>query len=154
MKIRVFTDGAFCKDKNIGGWAVLFAHEKKYEVHSGKISGGSNNHAELFAVVKALEHIEKENKKYEIIEIYTDASYVINNITNNNIVKWYKNAWQTKKKKLIKNACLWDRLYNLFFKLKQKEVDIKFIKVKAHSGNMFNDMVDQLAKKEINIIKK
>ena len=42
--------------------------------------------------------------------------------------------------------------YVEFYKNASKHVDVDFIKVKGHSGDKYNDMADELAKKALGII--
>ena len=90
---------------------------------------------ELIAPIKA---IQKFKKKSEIF-IYTDSTYVKDGITNW-IKKWEKNGWKTAKKKPVKNKELWKKLKNL-----SSKHSIKWIWVKGHAQNKYNNIVDELA---------
>jgi len=79
--------------------------------------------------------------KEETVEIYTDSKYVKLGITEW-INKWINNGWKTSKKENVKNKKLWLELHELNSSLK-----IKWIWVKAHTGNPLNEEVDMLAKK-------
>lgn len=58
-----------------------------------------------------------------------------------------KNNWKTASKEPVKNKELWQKLYNL-----TKIHKVKFIKVKGHSDNEFNNRCDELARGEISRI--
>lgn len=45
------------------------------------------------------------------------------------------------------------RAYKKYYEEMTKKIDIKFVKVKAHSGNEYNEMADRLAKKALGIEK-
>ena len=53
-------------------------------------------------------------------------------------------GWRTADKKPVKNQDLWERLFDLM----QKHV-VKFIKVKGHADNEYNNRCDALARAEI-----
>ena len=55
-----------------------------------------------------------------------------------------KNGWKTSSKKDVKNKILWIQLDKLVNKNK-----IKWEWVKGHSGNKFNEKVDELANEAI-----
>lgn len=66
------------------------------------------------------------------------------------IAKWCNGEWEAKKKGTIE--------YVKFYNQVSSKVKIKFIKVKSHSGNKYNDIADNLAKealetKKINDVK-
>ena len=75
------------------------------------------------------------------MEIYTDSKYVKLGITEW-IYKWEKNNWKTSKKEDVKNKDLWLQLYEL-----NKSFKIKWIWIKAHTGDPMNEEADSLAKK-------
>lgn len=54
------------------------------------------------------------------------------------IAKWCTGEWQAKKPGTI--------TYKKYFDSIKNDVDIKFVKVKSHSGDEFNDLADKLAK--------
>lgn len=54
------------------------------------------------------------------------------------IAKWCTGEWQAKKTGTI--------AYKQYFDNIKKDVNVKFVKVKSHSGDEFNDLADKLAK--------
>ena len=141
MKYKIYTDGACSGNPGPGGWAALILqnnNEVKYML-SGNENNTTNNKMELIAPIKA---IQKINVKSEIY-IFTDSTYVKDGITVW-IKKWEKNGWKTSSKKPVKNIELWKKLKNL-----SSKHSIKWIWVKGHSQNKFNNIVDELAQKAI-----
>jgi len=134
--IKIYTDGSCLKNPGNGGWAAIININSEIVKISGSVKDTTNNKMELMAPIKALQEI----KEQQPIEIYTDSQYVKLGITDW-IHKWIKNNWQTSKKEPVKNKELWIQLYEL-----NKSNDIKWIWVKAHSGNILNEEVDLLAK--------
>tara|TARA_B100001029_G_scaffold108725_1_gene89752 strand:+ start:2327 stop:2758 length:432 start_codon:yes stop_codon:yes gene_type:complete len=137
MKYKIYTDGACSGNPGPGGWAALILqnnNEVKYML-SGNENNTTNNKMELIAPIKA---IQKINVKSEIY-IFTDSTYVKDGITVW-IKKWEKNGWKTSSKKPVKNIELWKKLKNL-----SSKHSIKWIWVKAHAQNKYNNIVDELA---------
>ena len=134
--ITIYTDGSCLNNPGNGGWAAIININNDIKKISGSVKDTTNNKMELIAPIKALQEI----KKKQPIEIYTDSQYVRLGITDW-VHKWIKNNWQTSKKEPVKNKELWIQLYEL-----TNSFDIKWIWVKAHSGNLLNEEVDLLAK--------
>ena len=134
--ITIYTDGSCLDNPGNGGWAAIININNDVKKISGCVKNTTNNKMELMAPIKALQEI----KEKQSIEIYTDSQYVRLGITDW-VHKWIKNNWQTSKKEPVKNKELWIQLYDL-----NKSHEIKWIWVKAHSGNIINEEVDLLAK--------
>jgi|TARA_B100001741_G_scaffold234634_1_gene195695 ribonuclease HI len=136
MKYKIYTDGACSGNPGKGGWAAIILNEKSIQ---SNVSGGenrtTNNRMELMAPIMALNKIKKSS---EII-IYTDSKYVKDGITEW-IKKWKLNNWKSANKKPVKNKDLWIKLDN---SCQKHKVTWKW--VKAHAGNKFNNLVDELA---------
>ena len=138
MEYKIYTDGACSGNPGPGGWGVVIIDKDNNQINiSGKEKNTTNNRMELMAPINALKKIDQNSK----IEIYTDSQYVKLGITEW-IHKWIKNNWQTSKKEDVKNKELWIELYEL-----TKKLQINWIWVKAHAGNILNEEVDLLAKK-------
>lgn len=60
------------------------------------------------------------------------------------IQKWCNGEWKAKKEGT--------KRYVEFYKDASKLVDVDFIKVKGHSGDKYNDLADELAKKALGLI--
>lgn len=152
MKVRIFTDGACSENPGPGGWAVVFNSASKCHTISGNEKLTTNNRMELRAVIEALKRIIAKEKKLKMsdftYEIYSDSAYVVNTINNHWIEAWQKNNWQTTKREDVKNRDLWEEFSKLRKEARQLGILIDLIKVKGHSGNTFNELVDKLAKEE------
>ena len=152
MKVRIFTDGACSENPGPGGWAVVFNSASKCHTISGNEKLTTNNRMELRAVIEAFKRIIAKEKKLKMsdftYEIYSDSAYVVNTINNHWIEAWQKNNWQTTKCEDVKNRDLWEEFSKLRKEAKQLGILIDLIKVKGHSGNTFNELVDKLAKEE------
>ena len=141
-KILIYTDGACSGNPGPGGWgAILMYKEYKKEISGGN-NDTTNNIMEITAVIEALKLL-KEPCNSEV-EVYSDSAYVVNAFNNGWIYNWKKNNWKTASKDPVKNKELWEILYELV-----RRFNVKFIKVKGHSDNEFNNRCDELARGEI-----
>ena len=119
-----------------GGWgAILMYGENKKEI-SGAKEITTNNIMEITAVIEALKLLKEECD----VDIYSDSAYVVNAFNQGWIYNWQKNNWKTAGKDPVKNRELWEELYSL-----TKKHTVKFVKVKGHSDNEFNNRCDFLA---------
>ena len=135
-KVLIYTDGACSGNPGPGGWgAILFYEENKKEIW-GNSPNTTNNIMELTAVIEALKLLKVECE----VELYSDSAYVVNAFDKGCIYNWKKNNWRTSGKDDVKNRELWEELDALTQKHK-----VKFIKVKGHSDNEFNNRCDYLA---------
>ena len=138
VEVEIYSDGACLGNPGPGGWgAILMAKDKKKEI-SGSESDTTNNRMELTGVIEALKTLKKPAQ----VKLYTDSKYVIDGITKW-IFSWKKTQWRNSNRKLVKNADLWQNLDHEVQKHK-----IKWIWVKGHNGNFYNELVDNLARKQ------
>lgn len=153
MRVRIFTDGACSENPGPGGWAVVINTEEKCYTVSGNELNTTNNRMELMAVIEAFKKILVKSNNNDTFEIFSDSAYVVNTINNNWIETWQSNNWKTTKGENVKNKDLWESLIELRRKINQKGVVVTITKIKGHSGNTFNELVDKLAKEESMIAK-
>ena len=136
--VEVFTDGGCRGNPGPGGWgAVLRFGGHKRELW-GSEENTTNNRMELLAAISALEAMTEPC----MVVLTTDSTYVKDGITRW-IRNWRANGWKTAAKKPVKNKDLWMKLDNACLKHK-----ITWKWVKAHAGNKYNNLVDELAVSE------
>ncbi|WP_399388665.1 ribonuclease HI [Thermoanaerobacterium sp. CMT5567-10] len=139
-EIDIYTDGACSGNPGPGGWgAVLIYNDIKKEI-SGYEENTTNNRMELTAAIKALSLLKRSCK----INLYSDSSYLINAFNQKWIENWQKRGWLKSDKTPVENKDLWLKLLDL-----SSCHDIKWIKVKGHSDNEYNNRCDKLATDEI-----
>ena len=128
-----------------GGWGtILMCDGVKKEISGGK-KDTTNNVMEITAVIEGLKLL-----KYSCeAEIYSDSAYVVNAFNQKWIEAWKKNGWKNSKKEDVKNRELWEELDKLTNTHK-----VKFIKVKGHSDNEYNNRCDELARNAIKFERK
>jgi len=136
MKYKIYTDGACSGNPGPGGWAaIIIVNNEIKDMFSGNEKNTTNNQMELMAPIKAIQKFKKKSE----ISIFTDSTYVRDGITTW-IKKWEKNGWKTASKKPVKNKDLWKKLKNL-----SSKHSIKWIWIKGHSQDKYNNLVDELA---------
>lgn len=147
--VEVYCDGACSSNGTegaVGGWAYKIDLGEGYYVTSyGSVVGTTNQRMELTAVIGALNRILRDLRNVDCIIVYSDSAYVVNCFNQNWMAKWKKNGWRNSNLQLVKNKELWEKLDGLVQKFKK----VEFRKVKGHSGNHGNELVDKLAKKAI-----
>lgn len=132
QQLSIYTDGSSRGNPGPGGYgAILFWGSQRKELSQG-YRRTTNNRMELMAVIAALQALKKPGVD---IVIYSDSSYVVNAVEK----KWLNN-WLRINFKDKKNADLW-RLYAELAKAHK----IKFVWVKGHADNPYNNRCDELA---------
>lgn len=131
-KITVFTDGACSGNPGPGGWA--------WAVPGGRFASGydprtTNQRMELTAVLKAVDSLDG------VLDVVTDSTYVANCFRDRWFDGWLRRGWKNSAGKPVANRALWEPLVEAFeagrFGVPRW--------VKGHSGDVMNDLVDQLA---------
>lgn len=141
-EIVAYTDGS-CVD-HTGGYGYIIIHNNKEIPISGKVPTypTTNQVAELYAIYSLL-HYLVQNHKNDLIEngltIYTDSKYSIGCLTEW-YASWLKNGWMNSKGDPVANKQLIQEILNLSVGL-----NIEYKHVKAHNGDKYNELADQLA---------
>ncbi|MCL2587643.1 MAG: ribonuclease HI [Firmicutes bacterium] len=138
--LRIYTDGACSGNPGPGGWAAILLFGEKIKEISGFQADTTNNQMELRAAIEGLKAV----KKVVPTELYSDSSYVVKAFNDGWIFGWQKNGWKTANKEPVKNKELWVELFSLVNKIRPK-----FIWVKGHASNQWNNRADELAVSEI-----
>ena len=139
MNYKLYTDGSCHGNPGPGGWAFLIHNgETIICKKSGRMNLTTNNQMELSAAIEAINNFKLISSE-KTVSIYTDSKYVIDGI-NSWIHGWKKNNWMTSAKKPVKNVELWKKLDEYAASL-----IISWHWVKGHSGDVYNDQVDQMA---------
>ncbi len=131
----VYTDGACSGNPGPGGWAWAVAPDGT-RFDSGGEPVTTNQRMEITAVLEALRALVGEGP----VEVVSDSTYVVNCFRDKWYVRWAANGWRNAKKQPVANADLWRPLIELV-----EANDVTFRWVKGHSGDLLNDLVDQLA---------
>lgn len=147
VNLRIFTDGACSGNPGPGGWAIVVNRNEKCDVLSGGDKETTNNRMELTAAIRAVDYVLKHkllDGEYTGVDIISDSAYVVNAINKAWLHAWKMNGWKTASKSDVANKDLWQIMYSKYVLCNGK---VKFVKVKGHSGNSFNEMADKEARK-------
>lgn len=167
MDIMIWGDGGSHnngKYKGIGACATVIVSKGLYpelgkkEISKG-FTGTTNNEMELLAVINGLSEIVDRISDIEdnsTITVTSDSAYVINCINQCWYVKWRMNGWRNSNNQPVANKDLWENLLEKyeFIRSNLKIDEIKFVHVKGHNGNLWNERCDKLCTSKISNIKK
>ena len=119
IKTKVFSYGAVIFDNGEVKMNEAFSDEELAQMRNvaGEIQG---------AMAAMSYRVQHEKTK---LDLYYDYE---------GIEKWCTGEWKTNKRGTIE--------YKAFYESVRDRLDIRFVKVKGHSGDKYNDMADRLAK--------
>lgn len=137
--IEIYTDGSSTKSRSGWGWVLPWPNGAT-ETGAGQETGATNQRMELMAAWKALEFWANNYKDQDDVTIYSDSAYFCNCYFDKWWVNWICNGWVNSKKEPIANQDLWEKLIP-YFDMPQ----VHIVKVKGHSGHVYNDIADKLA---------
>lgn len=129
-ELVVYVDGSYRnKDKSHSYGVYMFNDEEEYTYSKRffKDSEMRNVSGEIKGAMRAMEEAVKLGKK----KIYLHYDY-------EGIRSWALGFWKTNKEGTI--------YYKSFYDSIKDKLEVKFIKVEAHSGVKYNELVDKLAK--------
>jgi ribonuclease HI len=133
-EIKIYTDGASKGNPGPGGYGVILMSGIYIKELSEGYALTTNNRMELLAVIVGLEALKQEPCN---VTVFSDSKYVIDTVEKKWIQSWCKNNFKNKK-----NKDLWLRYLDV-----AKKHCIKFVWVKGHDGNAYNERCDHLAVK-------
>lgn len=137
-ELIAYVDGSFgVNDTDYSYGMVIIDCEGNIEKFNEKISDKEtasmrNVAGEIAGSMAAMKYALEKNK-----DIYIFYDY-------QGIESWCTGAWKTNKDETKK--------YKVYYDEVTKMINIKFVKVKGHSNNKYNDMADSLAKEALGII--
>lgn len=130
--MMVYTDGSARGNPGKGGYGVvMISGSYKRELFQG-FRCTTNNRMELLAVIVALEALKKPRTQ---VTIYSDSKYVVDSVEKRWVFNWNKMGFKGKK-----NVDLWKRFLVVY-----PLHSVKFVWVKGHAGNLYNERCDVLA---------
>ena len=94
----------------------------------------------IFAVIAGLRCLKESCD----VTIYSDSAYTVNAFNEGWIQGWKTNGWKKADGKPVLNADLWLELLSLM-----EPHEIRFVKVKGHADNEYNNRCDALARAAI-----
>lgn len=133
-KIEIYVDGSWNEKLKQYGYAFVAVKNNKvldtyyYKGNNSRYIESRNIAGEIVATLKAINYAIENG--YNVVEIFYDYQ---------GIEAWATGRWAAKKP--ISEA------YVHHIKKLLSQIKITFTKVKAHSGNNFNNQADNLAKR-------
>lgn len=134
-EVDIYTDGACSGNPGPGGWAAILKKGEAEKEISGAEAMTTNNRMELTAAIKALEEL----KRPCAVTLYSDSRYLVDSVTKGWVFSWQKKNW-IKQGKSVPNTDLWLRLLGLL-----ETHEVRFVWVKGHASNPYNNRCDELA---------
>ncbi|NLM24641.1 MAG: ribonuclease HI [Firmicutes bacterium] len=134
--VEIYTDGACSGNPGPGGWGAVLIYGDQIKEISGSAENTTNQRMELQAAIEALKLLKEPCQ----VNLYSDSAYLVNAFNQNWLASWQKRNWLNSKKEPVSNRDLWEELLAL-----SQIHKIKWIKVKGHSNNQWNNRCDQLA---------
>lgn len=133
-ELIIYSDGSYNDELKLSSYGVVYLQNKIPELYNSGIvddkNGTRNVIGEITGVLEGLKyaHYKKKKKVY----IYHDYE---------GLSKWVSKEWK------LTSA---DAFYYIEELEKYKnEIEIEFVKVRAHSGEKYNEICDKLAKNEL-----
>lgn len=133
-----YVDGSYdLKTKRFSCGVVMFhAGDEQHfseSFNDAELAEMRNVAGEIKGAERAMQYcLEREIKSLSIYHDYEG------------VAKWCTGEWQAKK--------TGTKAYKAFYNIASEKMQIQFIKVKGHSGDKYNELADQLAKKALGII--
>lgn len=137
--VDIYTDGACSGNPGIGGYCAILIYKGIEKIISGREENTTNNRMEMLAVIKGLSALKEKCN----VNVYSDSQYVVDAFNEGWLDAWQSSGWRTAGKKDVKNVELWQQLIELV-----NGHNVKFIKVKGHSDNEYNNRCDKIAVEE------
>lgn len=137
--LHIYVDGSYNSASNKHSYGVVAVRNNVVEhIESGSSDSDSENNirqiaGELKGALKALEYAVNKNEKKLVL--FHDYEGIAHHATG---------AWQRKEPSS-------EKYYNDMQKLMNTGIDVIFVKVDSHTGDLFNELVDEKCKECLGI---
>ena len=125
--LRIYTDGGCSgnqSEENLGGWGAVLEFGSASKELFGAEANTTNNRMEMTALLEAFRAIKKDD---QVIQVFSDSSYLMDCFRKKWYLNWQKNGWKTAKKTAVENQDLWQELLPFLDRHR-----IEFYRVKGH----------------------
>lgn len=134
-RITIITDGSADNRTGSGGYAAIVRMPSSLAELIGWEEGTTSNRMEMTAAIKGLLSVNIPSQ----IDVVSDSAYLVNTMKNNWYKRWFDDV--KKGKNLNRpNLDLWEQLAAIC-----QFHDVKWLKIKGHSGDYWNTRADNLA---------
>ncbi|MEI8405229.1 MAG: ribonuclease H [Actinomycetes bacterium] len=134
MSLRIYTDGSCLGNPGPGGWAWAIPNGIRA---AGADPTTTNQRMEITAALEAL----RSNPTDDLV-IVSDSTYVVKCFTDRWWSGWHRRGWKNSQGKPVANRDLWEPMIEAALADHRR---VGFEWVKGHSGDRWNDVVDELA---------
>ena len=132
FKVTIHTDGACKGNPGPGGYGAILTYGENEKIVRGYDCATTNNRMELKAVLEALKALKKPCN----VTVSTDSTYLITSASHDE-------NWMLEQNRPNKD------LWQIFIDLKKiGKHNITFQKVAGHSGEVYNERCDKIAKEQ------
>jgi ribonuclease HI len=131
-EITIYTDGSALGNPGKGGYGVVLMSGRHYRELSAGYRLTTNNRMELQAVIAGLGALKFSGCR---VTVYSDSKYVVDAVSKGWLAGWVRTHFKGKK-----NEDLW-RAYLAA----ADPHEVRFVWVKGHADNPYNNRCDQLA---------
>ena len=130
--VAAYVDGSYnIHTKAFSYGAVIFDNGEEITMsemfEDEELASMRNVAGEINGSMAAMKYCVEHNRP--LLDLYYDYE---------GIAKWCLGEWKTTKKGTA--------AYKAYYDSVKDKLDVRFVKVKSHSGNKYNDMADRLAK--------
>jgi len=166
MILDLYTDGSCSGNPGPSGWGFLTMTDSAtvYEKfgamvrEDGEFIHATNQQAELMACAKGFQWIlenrnlhKMKGEDWTTVRLHSDSAYLLNCLKDRWYIGWMMRVdgnghWLTSKGELVQNQWIWKLIITALGEIKKLGITVEFIKVKGHSGDRWNERVDQLAR--------
>jgi len=131
--VDIHTDGACSGNPGPGGYAGIIVFGEKEKTVRGYELFTTNNAMELKAVVESIKALSMPCE----VTVHTDSQYLCN--CSKHCKAWFEKADRPNK----------DLWFELITEGLAGKHHIKFVKVEGHSGEVYNERCDKIAKEQV-----
>ena len=139
-QVHIYCDGgAHNRDKNgIGAYGVVVVEDGELVRQRGEaMRGVKSGRMEVMGLLYSIDHAVRNYDKLDDVTIFSDSRYCVD-AYNKWLDNWSQKNWKRYKGGKVEHSDLWQ----LINTLKRSSVKVKW--VKGHSGNIYNEMADDL----------
>lgn len=129
--MNLYTDGSAIGANGPAGWAAYIVEQDK--MLSGREELATNNEMEMSALLYGLAEVPDG----EHVTVHTDSKLVIG---------WMCMRWKTDK-----NPKIGEIRHAISMLRASKKLEVGFVRVKGHTGDKYNTMVDAQARLEMHL---
>ena len=139
-RVSIYTDGSCKPNPGVGGYCAIIRTRGRNRIITGHVRNSSVNKMELKAVIEGLSAITPGSA----VTVFTDSQYVEDAFNKGRLKQWQENGWKRiRTGQPVQNKDQWMVLSDL---IQNRNLDVQFVKLKAHKANIFNNCADLLAK--------